>query len=65
MPADKTIEYELKILITLYANSQGDAVSAIERRLRTPEGSSGPDPSKDPYAVTLRETNAKRLGAAH
>lgn len=57
--AEFNTEYEITIKLTIYANSAGDALTEAENRLRHPEG-----PSRDARALLVRETHAKRVGAA-
>jgi hypothetical protein len=56
--ADKTTQYEVTIKTTIYANSQGDAITELEKRIKSIA------PNQDPYAVVVREVSAKRVGAA-
>jgi hypothetical protein len=54
---DKTTEYEVTLTTTIYADSQGDAISELERRIKSVPA------REDRYAVVLRAVTAKRVGA--
>lgn len=58
MPIGKTLQFEVLLKITVYADSQADAIAELEKRIHpVPTG-------RDEYALVLAEVHAKRLGAA-
>ena len=55
---NKMNEYTVEVVVSVYADSQGDAITEIEKRLKPMAA------NQDPYCVVVRESKTKRIGAA-
>jgi hypothetical protein len=54
--ADKMTKFEAQVTVVIFADSQGDAVMEIERRLTGDK-----PPGRDQYALIVQDTHCRRV----